>query len=283
MTDHLLFKPLPYADPDRLVTVGADIRSKGQSNWAVAPPEYDAWRQGIGTLTDLGGYQPFGRYTLSLSEAPVEVSVVRITGNFLSVLGVAPAIGRPFNDADFAPGAPLAMLLTDSAWRRFFGSDPAIAGRLVTMNGALAEVAGVLPRSFAFPSGPSADQPNVVVPLVRAKESDAASGISMIGRLAPGRAIETARAEIDAVAAFRAGGPGSGMPASTGRPSSRSVTRFRNDRGRRSSCSLAPWLRFSSDARTSRICCSPAARIAGASWPFARLSVRLEVRSCACC
>jgi hypothetical protein len=38
VTDHVLFKPLPYADPDRLVTVGADIRSKGQSNWAVAPP-----------------------------------------------------------------------------------------------------------------------------------------------------------------------------------------------------------------------------------------------------
>jgi predicted permease len=207
VTDHLLFKPLPYADPDRLVTVGADIRSKGQSNWAVAPPEYDAWRQGIRTVTDLGGYQTFGRYTMTLPEAPVEVTVNRITGNLLNVLGVAPAIGRPFAEADFIVGAPAVLLLTDSAWQRHFGANREIVGQFLTVNGAPAEVAGVLPRAFAFPSGPSTAQPDVIVPLVRTKES-AGSGIVMIGRLADGVAVEDARAEINALAAFRAGESG---------------------------------------------------------------------------
>ena len=204
VTDHLLFKPLPYADPDRLVTVGADVRSRGQSNWAVAPPEFDAWRAGIKTLADLGGYQTFGRYSLTLPEAPVEVPVNRITNNFLSVLGVAPAIGRSFAEADFVVGAPPVLLLTDRAWRRHFGADRGIVSQFLTLNGTPAQVAGVLPRGFAFPSASSREQPDVIVPLVRTKESSG-SGIVMIGRLADGQSLEAARAEINALAAFRAG------------------------------------------------------------------------------
>jgi putative ABC transport system permease protein len=202
VTDHLLFKPLPYLEPDRLVTVGADIRSKGQGNWAVPAPEYDAWRQGIKTLTDLAGYQTFGRFTIVLPEAPVEVEVNRITVNFLNVLGVAPVIGRPFGDADFVVGAPPVLLLTDRAWRRHFAANRDIVGKFLTVNGAPAEVAGILPTTFAFPSA-SRVQPDVIVPLIRTKES-AGSGIVMIGRMADGAAIEAARAEIDALAAFRA-------------------------------------------------------------------------------
>jgi len=203
VTDHVLFKPLPYANPDRLVTVGADIRARGQSNWAVPPPEYDAWRQEIKTLTDLGGYQTFGRYAMTLPDGPVEVTVNRITPNFLTVLGVAPAIGRPFAEADFVVGAPPVVLLTDTAWRRLFGASREVVGQFLLINGAPAEVAGVLPRAFAFPSGPSTAQPDVLVPLVRTKESSG-SGIVMIGRLAEGRSIEAAREEINALAAFRA-------------------------------------------------------------------------------
>ena len=130
-------------------TFARKVRAIGPSHL----PEYDAWRQGIKTLTDLGGYQTFGRYTMSLQEAPVEVSVNRITPNFLSVLGIAPAIGRPFEDADFVVGAPPVLLLTDNAWRRHFGANPQIVGQFLTVNGAPAEVAGVLPGDSRFRPG----------------------------------------------------------------------------------------------------------------------------------
>ena len=207
VADRLLFRPLPYGDPDRLVTVGADVRARGQSNWAVRADEYDAWRLTAKTLADLGGYQTFGRFTILLPEAPVEVAVNRITPNFLSVLQVAPAIGRPFADADFVPGAPLALYLTDTTWRRLFGADPQIVGRFLTVNGAPAEVAGVLPRAFAFPAASARTVPDIVVPLVPTKASSG-SGVAMIGRLADGASLQSARVEIDGIAASRAGESG---------------------------------------------------------------------------
>src|SRR5262245_61189304 len=152
VTDHLLFRPLPYRDSARLITAGADVRSKGQSNWAVFGDEYDAWRTSIKSLEDLGGYQTFGRFTVSRPDAPIELVVNRITSNFLSVIGVAPAMGRQFADGDFVPGAPVALLLTDKTWRRQFGADEKVVGQFVTVNGAPGEIAGVLPRGFAFPS-----------------------------------------------------------------------------------------------------------------------------------
>src|SRR6185436_417930 len=100
-------------------------------------------------------------------------------------------------EADFVVGSPPVLLLTDSAWRKYFGANREIVGQFVTMNGAPAEVAGVLPRGFAVPSAPSTAQPDVSVPLVRTKES-AGSGVVMIGRLADGQTIENARAEINA-------------------------------------------------------------------------------------
>jgi predicted permease len=207
VADHILLRPLPYADADRLVTVGADVRSKGQSNWAVKAEEYDAWRQGSRTLADLGGHQTFGRFTLGLGEAPVEIVVNRITGNFLGVLGVSPAVGRPFAEADFVPGSPLVLLLTDRAWRRHFAADRSAVGRFVTVNGAPAEIAGVLPRGFAYPATNARSVPDVLIPLQRTKESSG-SGVLMIGRLAPGASVEAARAEMDAMAARRAGDAG---------------------------------------------------------------------------
>jgi putative ABC transport system permease protein len=202
VSDRLLFRRLPYADPDRLVTVGADVRARGFHNWGVAADEFDAWRQSNRTLADLGGYQTFGRFTISRSEAPAEVAVNRITPNFLNLLGVPPAIGRAFGNSDFVPGAPLALLLTDATWRRLFAADRSIVGRFLTVNGAPAEVAGVLPRSFVFPSAAAREVPDILVPLVRTKAS-AGSRVLMIGRLPSGSTIETARVEIDAIAAGR--------------------------------------------------------------------------------
>jgi len=208
VTDRLLFRPLPYADPDRIVTVGADVRARGQSNWGVAAEEYDAWRDASRTLADIGGYQTFGRFTLMLPDAPVEVAVNRITANFLPVLGIAPSLGRPFGAQDFVPGAPLAILLTDSTWRRMFRADRNVVGQFLTVNGAPAEVAGVLPRAFAFPADKGREVPEILVPLVRTPESSG-SRVLMIGRVAPGATVDAARVELNGIAASR--GAESGM------------------------------------------------------------------------
>lgn len=207
VADRVLFRPLPYVDADRLVAVGADVRSRGQHNWAVSADEFDAWRKASRTLSDLAGHQSFGRFTLRLPEEPVELAVGRVTENFLQLLGVAPAIGRRFVAADFVPDAPQAVLLLDAPWRRLYLADPAVVGRVVTLNDAPAVIAGVLPSTFVFPAGSARNAPEILVPLVRTAATSG-SRVTMIGRLAPGVRVEDARAEINAIAAARGGDSG---------------------------------------------------------------------------
>ena len=207
VVDRVLFRPLPYRDADRLVTVGADVRSRGQSNWAISVPEFEAWRQENTTLSDLAGHQTAGRLTLKLEDEPVEVAATAVTETMLDLLGVAPAIGRLFSAAEYTAGAAPALLLTDAAWRRLYFADPAVVGRSVTINDAPAMIAGVLPRWFVFPSDSARNAPDVLVPFVKTTAPSGAR-LTMIGRLAENTTIEAARTDLDRIAAARRGDSG---------------------------------------------------------------------------
>ncbi|MBP8273372.1 MAG: ABC transporter permease [Acidobacteria bacterium] len=207
VVDRVLFRPLPYVAADRLVTVGGDIRSQGMLNWAVATSEFDAWRRSNRTLSDLAGYQSNGRATLKLPDEPVEIPVTQVTQNFLSLLGFRPALGRPLVAADFEPGAPAVMLMLNSAWQRLYAANVSVIGSTVTLNDTPTVIVGVLPDSFVFPGDNSRNAPEIMTPLIITHAS-AGSRVTMIGRLADHVAIESARAEIDAMARTRAGESG---------------------------------------------------------------------------
>jgi putative ABC transport system permease protein len=204
VADRVLFRPLPYHDVDRLVTIGADVRSAGMSDWPVNLDEYDAWRQASRTVSDIAGHIPFGQFTLVLPDEPVEIAVSRVTENFLTLLGAAPRTGRAFNRIDFEPGAAPVALLTDGVWRDLFNGDAAVVGTSITINDLPTLIAGVLPRAFVFPAEAARYKPDVLMPLVRSAVSG--SRATLIGRLTPGATVEDARAEINAIAATR-GGP----------------------------------------------------------------------------
>ena len=207
VVDRVLFRPLPYRDGDRLVTVGANVRARGQSNWAVNVTEFEAWRRENTTLSDLAGHQTAGRLTLKLADEPVEVAATAVTETMLDLLGVAPAVGRLFSAADYSAGASPALLLTDATWRRLYLADTAVVGRTVTINDAPATIAGVLPRSFVFPTDSARSAPDVLVPFVTTTAPSGAR-LTMIGRLAAGATIGAARTEIDGIAAVRRGESG---------------------------------------------------------------------------
>lgn len=200
VADRTLFKPLPYSQIDRLITVGANISARGLTGWGISTDELIAWRKASRTLSTLEGWHTFGSYTVSLPDGPFEIKVNRVTIGFLPMLGIGAAIGRPFTQADFEQGGPLAVLLTDRTWRREFGADKSVAGRFVTINGAPAEIAGVLPASFVFPIAYERDAPDALIPLVAGSSQ---SRVSMIGRLSAGTTVEAARTELDGIAASR--------------------------------------------------------------------------------
>lgn len=202
VADGVLFRPLPYDHPDRLVAVSAAIRARDLLRWSVPPEEFDAWRASSQSFETLTGYQPSGTFTVNLPDEPQEVAAFSVTPGFLRVLGVAPVLGRGFLDDEFLPGTSRAWLLTDGVWRRLFQADPSIVGRQLTVNDQPAHVIGVLPRTFAFPAASARRPPEVLQAFVRTPEA-MRSRLSLIGRLAPGVHAERAQTELDAMAAAR--------------------------------------------------------------------------------
>ncbi len=151
LVDALLLRPLPYPDPDRLVTVMHSAPGLGLSEAGHSFGNYHYYRDNSRMLEDFAVYNE-SVVELSGGGEPERVRVALVTPSFFSTLGVAPALGRPFRPEDGLPGAPVELvILGHDLWTRRYGADPGIVGRTVELNRAPREVVGVMPRGFGFP------------------------------------------------------------------------------------------------------------------------------------
>jgi putative ABC transport system permease protein len=199
----VILRPLPFGEPDRLVMLWEE---NPEFNWyqqTAAPANVLDWREQVAAFEDVGAYSDFvNDGTLTGQGEPRLLSAALVTGNFFSVLGVRPALGRVFTEEEtWRPAAPV-MILTDRAWREAFGADPAVAGRTVTINGSPIEVVGVMPPAFQFPSA-SVDAwiPMRWNPEQRGQASfRRAHWLRPIARLAPGATPDSANAQLQTVA-----------------------------------------------------------------------------------
>src|SRR5215471_10508822 len=146
--DAILIRPLPYADADRLAMVWVDTRQSGESAFVGTPPEWLEWRRDQTVFTDVAASQP-GDASLSGDGEPEELRARKVTGNFWSVLGVRPVVGRVFTEEEDTGGARV-VVLGHGLWARRFGASPDIVGRTITLNDAAWQVVGVMPRDFYF-------------------------------------------------------------------------------------------------------------------------------------
>src|SRR5580700_10204867 len=142
-----LIRPLPYRNDAQLLFIGRNMDG-GQP--FVASPEFAGWRANIHGLEGVAA-RGGDDYNMSGTGAPERVHAAVVTTNFLSVLGVSPAIGRDFTPAEGRQGAPGTALLTYAMWRRLFDSSPTAVGRLLLLNDRPYTITGVLPRQFRFP------------------------------------------------------------------------------------------------------------------------------------
>jgi hypothetical protein len=152
-----LIRPLPYRDDARLLFIGRDMDG---GRPFIASPEFGSWRAHTHELEGVAA-RAGDDYNMTGAGAPERVHAAVVTSNFLSVLGVVPAIGRDFTMAEGRPGAPGVALLTDSMWRRNFGGSPAAVSKIVSLNDRAYTVTGVLPREFRFPGD---DDVELIVP-----------------------------------------------------------------------------------------------------------------------
>jgi putative ABC transport system permease protein len=197
VTDFVLFRPLPFADADRLVTIWQ--RSPGYSRMELSPANIRDWKQAATSFERVGIHR---QYVVSLLGAgePERVTGASVSADLFPTLGVHAALGRIFGEGEDTEKAAPTVILSDRLWRSAFGADPGILGRKLILDEQPHTVIGVMPPSFAFPRR----ETEVWVPLVlTADDYDDRNNNELyaVGRLKPGATLESARTEMDLVAA----------------------------------------------------------------------------------
>jgi hypothetical protein len=147
----VLWRPLPYPAPDRLIMIssaqqtGTGIKTFG--TWA--PVSYEGLRTRVTTLESLSAYNSISAELTGHGE-PLEVPALAVSPEFFATLGVSPARGRAFLTGAAAPDDDGSAIVSDRLWRTSFKADPAIVGQSVTIDGLSRTVIGVLPPDFSF-------------------------------------------------------------------------------------------------------------------------------------
>jgi putative ABC transport system permease protein len=192
-----LLRPLPYADPDKLVRLSED--SPNVPQMSISYPNFLDWREQNKVFSGIAAMQ-FRSLNLTGTGEPERLAARAVSAELFDVLGVKPALGRSFATAEDQPGANPVCMISNGLWQRRFASDPALLNKQINLSGATYTVIGVLPASYAF--GTPTD---VFVPIgLRAdemKERSSHPGIYAVARLKPGVTVGTARAELIAMAA----------------------------------------------------------------------------------
>jgi predicted permease len=207
VVNHLLLRPLPFPDADRLVWIAPPPTKCGLSCATYSTDAYDQFRTHTRSYQDVTGYFAFSgtdNLSLDLGGAPIPATSIDVIANFFQLLGVQAAVGRTFTPEDGRDGAPPVVLLTDAWWRRQFNADRAIVGKSFDMNGRQTTVIGVLPKSFdfgaVFSPGVKID---AITPLdLYGPPRDWGNIITMIGRLKPGATLAQATGDAEAASAI---------------------------------------------------------------------------------
>ena len=201
LLDGVLLRPLPYRDPSRLAFVWQTLPEHNVVELEPTPFDYDAWH-GVRSFSAVGLIAN-GAFTLTGDGNPERVRGARVTASVMRLLGLTPQIGRPFADAEDADAATPVAILSDGLWRRRFGADPAILGRVISVNDAPRTIVGVMPARASLP-GPLAGDDDVWLS-ASMTAAERANGVShnytVVARLADTATIASARAEMAATAA----------------------------------------------------------------------------------
>lgn len=147
----VLWRPLPYAGPDRLVVVSSTQRTERgvRTFWTWAPVTYEALRSRVTALEDLAAYSSINAQLTGRGE-PLQLPALDVSPNFFATLGVTPGRGRAFLTGAAATDDDRTAIVSDRLWRTSLNADPAIVGRSVTIDGVPRTVVGVLPPDFSF-------------------------------------------------------------------------------------------------------------------------------------
>jgi putative ABC transport system permease protein len=193
----VMLRPLPFAEPDRLIRMWESNPASGWPEFSASQPNFLDFRARSTSFERFAAWTNVGFAFTTETDAEI-VRGNAVTVDYLPTLGVPLAMGRNFRpEEDQAGSNARVAILSYTSWRDRFGRDPQILQKTVTLNGSATTIIGVLPEAFFF----DAPEMSLLVPLAPdPKRPRGDHRLRVIGKLKPGKTIDQARAELSAIA-----------------------------------------------------------------------------------
>ena len=204
----VLLNPLPYREPDRLVSLWENVPAHGR--WRASPANFFDWKKQNTVFEDVGAFGG-SAMTVTGDGEPEQLLGAKVSSGYFAVVGVEPFLGRAFAPEEHEPGKGQVVVLGHGLWKRRYGGDTRIINRNVTLNGSGYTVVGVMPPGI-YPVRPTTNgnitfdeqQQDFLLPMSFTAEWAAARSAHVLGvlaRLKSGISIEQATNEMNQIGA----------------------------------------------------------------------------------
>jgi len=196
--DAALIKPLPYADPTRLVLVTESVAMIPHANLSF--PDYLDWKKLNAVFSSMDVWGGTG-YLLTTPAGTEPVPATRVSDGFFRTLGITPILGRDFRTGEDLPAAPQTVMLSYATWQKRYASRKDVTGQTVVLSGVPYTIIGVLPQSFQFALRGNSEFWTTLHADDSCAQRRSCHNLTGIGRLKDGVTVESARANMKAIAA----------------------------------------------------------------------------------
>jgi len=194
-------RPLPYREPDRLVSFWTRTALPNLGRVPVNAADHREWQARNHVFSEIALARTLANFNLTGDGEPERLFAARVSASLFRVLGVAPAIGRAFTDDENQIGRDREVLLSDGLWNRRFGRDRSIVGRTILLSGVPHTVVGVMAPEFRYPGRDTQVWTPLTIDPDELSRKVPGYNFSAIARLKPGVSIAQAQAEMDGIAA----------------------------------------------------------------------------------
>jgi len=192
----VLLRSLPYRDPDSLVLVSYYLATGERER--VLGADFLEWRDQAKAFEQVAAYT-FDTADLTGSGEPERLAAGLVSADLFATLGVAPALGRVFTQAEDTAGGTPAVILSYGLWRRRYGGDPQVIGRALTLGGESRTVVGIMPPGFRFPGESDLWLPLALNVTQELSRQGRLVNVSVLARLKPGVTPEAAKEDLSAI------------------------------------------------------------------------------------
>ncbi len=196
LVNGVLLRPLPYPDAGKIVYLEGQNSRQGITDSNISFADFQDWTTQSQVFSHTALFWSGNAILAEQGKDPERVPRAGVTSRFFDLLGVPPMLGRSFLDEEDQPGATNVAVISEGLWKRRFGADPDILGKVIAINARPVTVIGVMPGGFDFPENTQIWTPagiNV------AKEPRDNRSCSALGRLKPGAQLEQAQSQISAI------------------------------------------------------------------------------------